>query len=758
MEGKNGPPSDTEITPEAYEAFFELSPDLMCIAGIDGRFRRLNSQWSTLLGYELSALEGQPFLQFVHPDDVPATLEALSQLRSNQSVTNFVNRYRCTDGSYRWIEWRSQPAEGCIYAAARDITEHQTTEEELRTSVEHQQLTSTVAQVFASGGDFDEQMDRCLSLAGVQVGASRVYVFIDSEDGFTTSNTHEWCAPGVPSQIDSLQQVPYEVIPSWRPLLVSEGRISSDDISTLPADIREALEPQGIAAITVEPVQMNGGLRGFVGFDECTGQRAWTDAERRLLSTVAGIISSAFERHLGQSRLELNEEKLRRILEGTNAGTWEWNIQTGDTVFNERWAGIAGYTLSELQPVSIDTWYSLTHPDDLRRSERLIERHLAGETDNYDCEVRMLHKDGRWIWVRDRGKLTDRDSEGKPLRMFGTHMDITDRREALSRLEQNKRLLDLFFRQSLDGFFFMMLEEPVEWNDSVDKEAVLDYVFTHQRITRINQAMLDQYRAKEGDFIGLTPTDFFAHDIEQGRSVWRTFFDQGHLHIDTEERRFDGEEMIIEGDYICMHDDDGRLTGNFGVQRDVTDARNAQAALEESEKRFRELSIRDGLTGVFNRRYLIDRLAQDLSKAARSGSRIAVAILDIDHFKRINDVQGHLAGDFVLREFARTLGEDLREYDVLGRYGGEEFLVIFDAMDRRTAGRRLETLLGRVAATPYRYEDKEISVSFSGGVTDTDEFAGAAPTPEGLLSRADNRLYQAKAGGRRQIRWETGGL
>ncbi|NCC76642.1 MAG: diguanylate cyclase [Clostridia bacterium] len=131
--------------------------------------------------------------------------------------------------------------------------------------------------------------------------------------------------------------------------------------------------------------------------------------------------------------------------------------------------------------------------------------------------------------------------------------------------------LELLFQQSLAGIFFMMLDEPVVWNDSIDKEKVLDYVFDHHRITEVNQAMLDQYRATASQFVGSTPKQLFAHDLPSGRSVWRKFFDHGRLHIDTDEKRMDGSRMAVLGDYICLYDDQGRITGHFGVQVDITD-------------------------------------------------------------------------------------------------------------------------------------------------------------------------------------------
>jgi len=151
---------------------------------------------------------------------------------------------------------------------------------------------------------------------------------------------------------------------------------------------------------------------------------------------------------------------------------------------------------------------------------------------------------------------------------------------------ESAELLELFFRQGMDGFFFMMLDEPVKWDDTIDKEKTLDYVFSHQRVTKTNDAMLLQYKAKREEFLSLTPNDFFAHDIAHGRAVWKDFFDKGHLHIDTNEQKFDGTPMTILGDYICLYDDKGRITGHFGIQRDVTREREAVNVLSQTHQNY----------------------------------------------------------------------------------------------------------------------------------------------------------------------------
>ncbi len=142
------------------------------------------------------------------------------------------------------------------------------------------------------------------------------------------------------------------------------------------------------------------------------------------------------QRRLGLAEYQLFAERrrLEEVLEGTRAGIWEWTVPTGEVVFNERWAEIVGYTLAELSPVSIQTWETLTHPDDLANSDAALKRHFAGEIDFYECEARMRHKDGHWVWVSDRGKVVERAADGSPLRVAGTHIDITQQKLSELRL------------------------------------------------------------------------------------------------------------------------------------------------------------------------------------------------------------------------------------------------------------------------------------------------------------------------------------
>ena len=139
-------------------------------------------------------------------------------------------------------------------------------------------------------------------------------------------------------------------------------------------------------------------------------------------------------------RVRESEEQLARAVEGSGVGLWDWQVQTGAETFTSRWAEIAGYTLVELAPTSIETWRRLTHPDDLQRADELLEEHFRGESAIYACEARVRHKDGHWVWVLDQGKVSEWDGDGRPVRMTGTELDITERKQAEEALRESEAL------------------------------------------------------------------------------------------------------------------------------------------------------------------------------------------------------------------------------------------------------------------------------------------------------------------------------
>ena len=151
----------------------------------------------------------------------------------------------------------------------------------------------------------------------------------------------------------------------------------------------------------------------------------------KLSKNMTSIENLNNESALRQSALlELKEssDQLALVIDSTAAGIWDWQVQTGEVIFNKRWAEIIGYTLEELSPSDINTWIKHAHPDDLKHSGELLEQYWNGETERYIFEARMKHKAGHWIWVLDSGKVVEWFEDGKPKRMVGTHLDISTRK------------------------------------------------------------------------------------------------------------------------------------------------------------------------------------------------------------------------------------------------------------------------------------------------------------------------------------------
>jgi PAS domain S-box-containing protein len=242
-------------------------------------------------------------------------------------------------------------------------------------------------------------------------------------------------------------------------------------------------------------------------------------------------------------------------------------------------------------------------------------------------------------------------------------------------------LLEAFFERSQDGFFFMMIDQPIEWGPGVDKDAVLDYVFTHQRMTKVNPAMAEQFRAKPAELIGMTPSQFFQHDLEAGRRGWRRLFDAGHTHSITHERRLDGSEMWVEGDYMCFYDATGRITGHFGVQRDVTDRTLAAAELERSRAELRALAARLQATREEERTRIAREIHDELGQAL-TALKLDLAWLE-QRLPRTNsgafrlDDQSITARIDETMEIVRRIATELRPsvLDQLGLEAAVEWLV-----------------------------------------------------------------------------------
>ena len=182
------------------------------------------------------------------------------------------------------------------------------------------------------------------------------------------------------------------------------------------------------------------------------------------------IINDVTERKEWEDKLLAERERLANVLSGTSCGTWEWDVQSGATEFNQRWAEMLGYSLEELAPVSVDTWIDLTHPDDLRQAREILERHFAGELPRYECELRMRHKDGHWVWILDCGKVIRWSEDGRPLTMYGIHIDISARKAAEAQVHEKEALLRSAIEAIGEAFVVFDPEDRIAFHNEKYRE------------------------------------------------------------------------------------------------------------------------------------------------------------------------------------------------------------------------------------------------------------------------------------------------
>ena len=181
---------------------------------------------------------------------------------------------------------------------------------------------------------------------------------------------------------------------------------------------------------------------------------------------------------------------------------------------------------------------------------------------------------------------------------------------------------------------------------------------------------------------------------------------------------------------------------------DVTDTAIYQRQLADALSKLEESSITDGLTKIYNRRHLSERLAGEFARVSRANGMFSLIMFDLDHFKKINDTYGHLGGDEVLREVARRVKPLLRAQDIFGRYGGEEFCIALPDTDLEGCAVVAERIRAQICAELVPFGDLKVAMSASLGIT---RFETGLPNFETMLQAADEALYEAKRGGRNQV-------
>ncbi|MBN2504663.1 MAG: PAS domain S-box protein [Bacilli bacterium] len=261
--------------------------------------------------------------------------------------------------------------------------------------------------------------------------------------------------------------------------------------------------------------------------------------------------------------LKKNKDRLESIIEATRIGTWEWDIESGKTIFDDRWADMAGYTLEELSPTTIDTWNNLLHPDDKEIVETSLARIFAQKEEYYNVIVRMKHKNGNFIWVHDRGKVIKWSDTEKPLLMMGTHTDVTEAKLAEEQIKYSHRLMQYVIENANAAIAIH------------DKD--LKYLY-------VSQNYLRQYDVKEKNIIGKHHYDVFPDLPQKWRDVHQRTLKGETVRGDKDIFvRSDGKEFWTRWESRPWYELDGSIGGLIIYTEVINERLETEKRLQESQ-------------------------------------------------------------------------------------------------------------------------------------------------------------------------------
>jgi diguanylate cyclase (GGDEF)-like protein/PAS domain S-box-containing protein len=475
------------------------------------------------------------------------------------------------------------------------------------------------------------------------------------------------------------------------------------------------------------------------------------------------------DRKAAEEALRQSEERYKLMAWATKDAVWDWDLQTDQIWWGEGLQKIFHYSSKTAQSSS-DWRLDHIHPDDRVKVNRMIDQALEGGMEFWSKEYRFRRKDGTYADIMDRGYIL-RDEAGKPHRMIGAMMDITERKYMESALRQTNEQMGQFLDelqrrnheivllnemsrllqacQSLEDVYKIisdmsdrlfpnttgalylfntertLLRACASWGklESLGRTFVPDecWALRHGKPHLLSK---DQTEPPCLHLLGLLPAVSYCLPMHAQGEILGFL----HLHSEHEENLNDTKRQLSHS----VVEQIGMVLANLKL-RDA----------------LREQSIRDPLTGLYNRRYMEEALKQQLSRVTRHLHPLGIIMIDIDHFKSFNDVYGHTAGDLLLRELGQFLQSQIRSEDIACRYGGEEFLLIIPDASLEVAQHRAEHLCREASqlhlqATSQSY--KGITLSLGVAIY---PFHGYSI--ETVLRAADSALYRAKQAGRNRV-------
>jgi len=487
---------------------------------------------------------------------------------------------------------------------------------------------------------------------------------------------------------------------------------------------------------------------------------------QRLVPAVRTVLANAENRRLradAQRALRQSEQRLALALDASGLAVWEWDISSGQVSFSDHWWGILGYEAGEVA-LHVDAWERLTHFADLEWVKTVLAAHFRSETPLLDVEYRMRSKSGEWRWIRSVGRVSQRDGNGRAVRMTGTHGDVTLRKQheakidSLSRIHVlmsriNSLILRAQRRQEVlqeaceiavgAGDFIMSwvaIIDPATQQITVAARAGHDDGY----VDKILRVLGDRVREGQGLVartmrIGAPATigDFETADpraFDRGSALAHGYRSCISLPL-TVDKHIVGAFCIYSGTPHAFDDEEVKLLS--GLAADIS------FALDYIGKRERldYLAYYDPLTGLPNGRLFIDRCEQSLRHAGDSGS-VAVIVLDIERFRHVNETLGRDAGDSLLQTFAERLQLALVNAHAVARIASNCFAIVHEGIRSAADAVRLynQAIVPRIG-DPITFQGNEYRLAVRAGIAFAPKDGHDAET---LLRNAESALNRAK--------------
>ncbi len=421
-----------------------------------------------------------------------------------------------------------------------------------------------------------------------------------------------------------------------------------------------------------------------------------------------------FERDRAEDALKKIRQRLELALNSADLAMWDWNIKSGELLFSDRWAEMIEYRPEEIQP-HFDSWQKLVHPEDMTRVMSHIHSHLNRDIPFFRSEYRMKTRLGKWKWILDSGKVVEWDEKGEPLRAVGTHMDITQQKKAEGKLNQNS-------------------EEQNILLDNIDIQ--IWYMKDAEHYGRVNQAHADFLGMDKMEIQGRSLSEIEGKDrsISEAESNNRVIKKKRTAKLEEWRKNSSGEDRLLSITRTPKLDEDGNVEYIICTATDITERR-------EYERKLAYMAVHDPLTGCYNRHSLDQLLKKEAGRSKRYKHPIELLMIDINRFKEINDRFGHQTGDKVLQEVATILQKQVRECDLVVRYGGDEFLILLPETSGQT-----QTLKERIIKAVHDWNNQNniltFPLSLSIGCAHWDP--ESPQSIEDVLAEADRMMYEEK--------------